>query len=182
MGCKTMRGERAKSATLSDNNHLVTKLRQIAASHILSSTLATYFSSLNTMSFPSAIAGPSRLPFQAVAASSRCLSRSTIRSYSAATAEPPTTAPSETPSPAPPADQGLIYFGTAGKGKGRVRPLPYYLWKRTIGASLETPTHGQKAKWLGGEVVRPALFTSVMYSCSAVPHESLFPPTSTSWK
>jgi len=107
-----------------------------------------------TMSFPSAIAGPSRLPFQSVATSYRCLATTVARSYSTAPAD--TVNPSTTPSttPAPVVDQGPIYFGTAGKGKGRVRALPYYLWKRTVGASLETPTPGQKAKWLGGDVVR----------------------------
>jgi len=111
-----------------------------------------------TMSFSTAIAGPSRLPFQAVASSSRCFASSFARSYStnAEGIAEPSAAPA--PTPAPVVDQGPIYFGTAGKGKGRVRTLPYYLWKRTVGASLETPAQGQKAKWLGGDVVCPVHF------------------------
>ncbi|WVQ83511.1 hypothetical protein IAT38_005652 [Cryptococcus sp. DSM 104549] len=108
------------------------------------------------MPFPTAVAGPSRLPFQPIArAAPALISRAgpaPSRSYST---------PSEAPSDAPGESGRDFKFDpspSGGEGKGRTRWTPestFHFWKHKEGPKWRFARKGEKAKWLGGDVPYP---------------------------
>lgn len=101
-----------------------------------SSFLSLNFPSFaHTMSFPSAIAGPSRLPYRAIAVTC-CRTIASARSY--ATAE----------------GGAASAVGSSGyKKKSKATNTMLQQWLADEGRRFETPAEGEKAMWLGGSVV-----------------------------
>lgn len=94
------------------------------------------------MSFPTAVAGPSRLPYLARPVVN-AVARTPARGYAAQAAEP---------EPATTDDKG----NAVSSSLPHVPPgeLPGFArWLRTEGAKWKEQPKGQKARWLGGNVV-----------------------------
>ena len=98
-----------------------------------------------TMAFASSIAGPSRIPLQACASSCRRSALAASRSYATASDEGESSSS---------ANAAASFYGTDRRGgRDKTRGVSFSVWKRTLGRELELPEKGQKAKWLGGNVV-----------------------------
>lgn len=98
------------------------------------------------MSFPSAIAGPSRLPYRAIAStSSRAISsHHGNRSYA--------TSGDQDQSPEPAATSSS-YESIPQNRRMTFEDASYKSWKEIFSKDYEYPQPGARAKWLGKEVV-----------------------------
>lgn len=154
-----------KSATNEDDN-LLGKWNAVKRRYN-NSTCPLFLSNFYTMSFTSAIAGPSRLPYRAITAQSA----GAVRYYASAESSSEAAESTDRDSAGSAPDVSANFYGAEKKGRGRIRGMTYTLWKRTVGRDMEHPQPGKKAQWLGGDVVSPAMSTATQANLPALSYE-----------
>lgn len=100
-----------------------------------------------TMTFSSAVAGPSRIPMYTASSVSKRTVVHLARRYAS---DDSATDSSSTDGAGASSFWGNDKTGRAGK---TYRTMLWPKWKQTVGSEFERIRSGEKAKWLGGEVV-----------------------------